>query len=142
GISGGDFFVSSGTTAATIAVDPAIAAAPSKVAAAKAPGEVGDATIALAIGGLRGDASVDVAYRQLVTQIGSDSQDAHGSLANAKLLADALSSRRDSISGVSLDEEMTNLMRFQRGFQASSRALNAMDEMVELLVTRTGRVGL
>ena len=33
-------------------------------------------------------------------------------------------------------------MRFQRGFQASSRALTAMDEMIDLLVNRTGRVGL
>ena len=57
------------------------------------------------------------------------------------MLADALSSRRDSVSGVSLDEEMTNLMRFQRGFQASSRALTAMDDMIEMLISRTGKVG-
>jgi flagellar hook-associated protein 1 FlgK len=142
GIAGGDFFLASGTTAATIAVDPAILASPARVAAAKAPGEYGDATVALSIGGLRDDNSIDVAYRQLVTTIGADSQEAQRSLANSTLLADALSSRRESISGVSLDEEMTNLMRFQRGFQASSRALNAMDEMIDLLVNRTGRVGL
>ena len=46
------------------------------------------------------------------------------------------------MSGVSLDEEMTNLIKFQRGFQASSRALNVMDDMLELLITRTGRAGL
>jgi flagellar hook-associated protein 1 FlgK len=142
GIAGGDFFLASGTTAATIAVDPAVVAAPARIAAANAPGEYGDAKVALAIGDLRGDASIDVAYRRLVTTVGSDSQEAQRSLANATVLADALSSRRDSISGVSLDEEMTNLMRFQRGFQASSRALNAMDEMIDLLVNRTGRVGL
>jgi len=142
GIAGGDFFLASGTTAATIAVDPALLGAPSKVAAAKAPGEYGDATVALSIGGLRDDSSIDVAYRQLVTTIGADSQEAQRSLSNATVLADALSSRRDSISGVSLDEEMTNLLRFQRGFQASSRALNAMDEMIDLIVNRMGRVGL
>jgi flagellar hook-associated protein 1 FlgK len=142
GVAGSDFFASSGTTAATIAVDPGIVASPGKIAAAKAPGEYGDATVALAIGDLQGDNSIDVAYRQLVTTIGADSQESQRSLANATLLADALSSRRDSISGVSLDEEMTNLMKFQRGFQASSRALNAMDEMIDLLVNRTGKVGL
>ena len=57
-------------------------------------------------------------------------------------LADALRDKRDSISGVSLDEEMTNLTRYQRGFQASARALSAMDEMIDQLVNRTGRVGL
>ena len=46
------------------------------------------------------------------------------------------------MSGVSLDEEMTNLVRFQRGYQASARALTAMDEMLDTLITRTGRVGL
>jgi flagellar hook-associated protein 1 FlgK len=142
GIAGGAFFAPAGTTAATIAVDAAVLAAPARIAAAKAPGEFGDATVALQIAGLRDDAATDTAYRQLVTKIGADSQDAQRSLANATLLADALASRRDSISGVSLDEEMTNLIRFQRGFQASSRALNAMDEMIELLVNRTGRLGL
>ena len=142
GIGGGDFFLASGTTAATIAVDPTILASPARVAAAKAPGEYGDATVALSIGGLRDDSSIDVAYRQLVTTIGADSQEAQRSLSNATVLADALSSRRDSISGVSLDEEMTNLLRYQRGFQASSRALNAMDEMIDLIVNRMGRVGL
>ena len=75
----------------------------------RAPASTATRPIALAIGDLRDDNAIDVAYRQLVTKIGSDSQEAQRSLANATLLADALSSRRDSISGVSLDEEMTNL---------------------------------
>ena len=47
-----------------------------------------------------------------------------------------------SVSGVSIDGEMTNLVRFQRGYQASARALNAMDDMIDLLINRTGRLGL
>jgi flagellar hook-associated protein 1 FlgK len=46
------------------------------------------------------------------------------------------------VSGVSLDEEMTDILRFQRGFQAAGRALTAMDQLIEMLVSRTGRVGL
>ena len=46
------------------------------------------------------------------------------------------------MSGVSLDEEMTNMIRFQRGYQASSRAMSTMDEMLDTLINRTGRVGL
>jgi flagellar hook-associated protein 1 FlgK len=45
-------------------------------------------------------------------------------------------------SGVSLDEEMTNLVRFQRGYQASARAMSTFDEMLDGLINRTGRVGL
>jgi flagellar hook-associated protein 1 FlgK len=46
------------------------------------------------------------------------------------------------VSGVSIDEEMTNLVKFQRAYQASARAMNAMDDMLELLITRTGRAGV
>ena len=45
-------------------------------------------------------------------------------------------------SGVSLDEEMSNLVRFQRAYQASARAMSTMDEMLDVLINRTGRVGL
>jgi len=57
-------------------------------------------------------------------------------------LAGSLDDKRQSVSGVSLDEEMTNLVKFQRGYQASSRALSAMDEMIDQLINRTGKVGL
>jgi flagellar hook-associated protein 1 FlgK len=38
-------------------------------------------------------------------------------------------------------EEMTNMIRFQRGYQASSRAMSTMDEMLDVLINRTGLVG-
>ena len=44
--------------------------------------------------------------------------------------------------GVSMDEEMSNLVRFQRAYQASARAMSTMDEMLDVLINRTGRVGL
>ena len=37
---------------------------------------------------------------------------------------------------------MTNLISFQRGYQASARAMTTMDEMLDVLINRTGRVGL
>ena len=144
---GGTFFnVTSGNEAATIAVDPLLLASPSLVAASST-GTPGDAGNALALADLQqsplmAGATIDTAYSQLVTQIGSDSQQAQQNLANATSLVDALTNRRQSVSGVSLDEEMTNLLQFQRGFQASARALNAMDEMIDQLINRTGRVGL
>ena len=42
---------------------------------------------------------------------------------------------------MSLDEEMGNLVRFQRAYQASSRAMSTMDEMLDVLINRTGWVG-
>jgi flagellar hook-associated protein 1 FlgK len=136
----GPFF--SGTTAADIAVDAGVAGDPKLIAASDAANQPGNAQNALAIAGLRGGASIDGAYTTLIAQIGADSQDAQRNAKNAAALTDALENRRQSISGVSVDEEMTNLVRFQRGFQASARALSAMDEMIDTLINRTGKVGL
>lgn len=146
GTAGGAFFsYTVGAEAATFAVAAPLAADPSLVAASDTPGaaglQAGNGGNAILVGRLRGDPTVDGAYAQLVTDVGAASQDASRALSNSNVLADSISQRRASLSGVSLDEEMTNLMKYQRGFQAASRALNAMDDMLELLITRTGRVG-
>jgi flagellar hook-associated protein 1 FlgK len=142
--SGGQLFT--GTGAATIAWNPAVQADPGLIAAS-GNGQPGNADAALQQAALRtsaviGSSSITTAYTQLVTTVGSDAREAQTNLANATVLADSLENRRQSISGVSLDEEMVSLVKFQRAYQASARALSAMDEMIELLVTRTGRVGL
>ena len=48
---------------------------------------------------------------------------------------------RDSEQGVDWNEELTNMIRFQKGFSACSRMLTAMDEMLDRLVNGTGVVG-
>lgn len=148
GASGGAFFTyTPGAEASSLDLSAAIVADPRLIAASDtAPGiagaQSGNGANAISIAALVADPTVGGAYTQLVNQIGSDTQEVGRDLGNANALADTLEARRQSVSGVSLDEEMTNLIRYQRGFQASSRALNAMDDMLELLITRTGRVGL
>lgn len=148
GAAGGPFFTyTGGSEATTLAVSGAITANPlliatSDTAPGTATGKAGNSGNAIAIAGLRGDTAIDGAYVQLVNKIGADSQESRRELDNANTLTTALENRRQSVSGVSLDEEMTNLIKFQRGFQASSRALNVMDDMLDLLITRTGRAGL
>jgi flagellar hook-associated protein 1 len=135
-----------GTSASTISV----LVTPAQVAAASAAGVPGDNTNALRMAALAtdttlsplGGATIDGSYAQLVTTIGSDSATATRNATNAQVLVDSLTNRRTSISGVSLDEEMTNLIRYQQGYQAAARALTSMDDALELLITRTGRVGL
>ena len=61
--------------------------------------------------------------------------------ANLQTTVTAINDQRQSVSGVSLDEEMTNLISFQRGYQASARTLTAMDEMLETLIEHTGHGG-
>ena len=50
--------------------------------------------------------------------------------------------RRDQVSGVSMDEEMSNMLRFQHAYNASARVMTTMDEMLDTLINRMGRVGL
>jgi flagellar hook-associated protein 1 len=132
-----------GSDASDLAVAPALFADPKLIAAASATSTgTGDGSTALAVASLRGTLAIDGSYNALVTTVGSDSQEAQRSAANAKVLVDALENRRTSISGVSLDEEMTNLVRFQRAYQSTARALTAMDDMISYLISSTGRVGL
>ena len=100
-----------------------------------------DNSLALAISNLRGG-DADKRYQQLVTRMGNEVAQASRSQATARVLTDNLSDRRESVSGVSLDEEMTNIIRFQRAYQASARAMSTTDEMLDTLINRAGRVGL
>jgi flagellar hook-associated protein 1 len=134
----------------TDATDIGVSVTAAQIAAASSANAPGDNTNALAIAAIQNDptlaplngATIDGAYDQLVTTIGSDSQQAQRSTTNANVIVQSLQNQRDSVTNVSLDEEMTNLVMYQQGYQASARALTAMDDVLELLITRTGRVGL
>jgi flagellar hook-associated protein 1 FlgK len=103
--------------------------------------DAGANDLALRIAELRGDAP-DESYRSFVARVGVEVRESRRLEANAEVLTDAVQDRRESVAGVSLDEEMGNLVRFQRAYQASSRAMSTMDEMLDVLINRTGRVGL
>jgi flagellar hook-associated protein 1 FlgK len=126
----------SGTTAATLAV----AVKPSEVQASGTKA-VGGNEVARAIAALRGGAA-EQGYAALVEKVGSDVRTAGDEQSNLQTTVTAISDQRQGVSGVSLDEEMTNLITFQRGYQASARTLTAMSEMLETLIEHTGVVGL
>ena len=125
-----------GTTAATIEV--AVTAAQVQTSSTAAPG---GNDVALAIAALRGG-NADQSYSALIERVGSDVQSARNDQTNLQTTVTAVDNQRQSVSGVSLDEEMTNLIAFQRGYQASARTLTAMDAMLETLIEHTGIVGL
>ena len=130
------FSATSGSEASTLAV--AVTAANVKPGSNAAPGAN---DLALQIGAMRGQLA-DQRYADLVGTIGADSASAGRQLETSQALVDAADTRRQEVSGVAMDEEVTNMIRFQRGYQASSRVMSTMDEMLDVLINRTGRVGL
>jgi flagellar hook-associated protein 1 len=126
----------SGETAATLAV----AVTPAEVQTSSTESAGGN-DVALAIAALRGGPA-DQSYSALVERLGSDVRGAQDDSNNLRTTVTAINNQRQSVSGVSLDEEMTNLISFQRGYQAAARTLTAMDSMLETLIEHTGVVGL
>ena len=61
---------------------------------------------------------------------------------NSTILTISAENQRQSISGVSLDEEMTNLIKYQHAYNGASRVITTMDDALDVLINRTGRVGL
>jgi flagellar hook-associated protein 1 FlgK len=125
----------------TGANDIAVVATGTTVTATTAGGAAGDNSVAIAIAALRGGA-VDTAYAGLVRQIGGDVANANAANATATSVLASIDGQRQSVSGVSMDEEMTNLIKFQRGYQAAARALTTMDDILNTLINSTGRVGM
>ena len=60
---------------------------------------------------------------------------------SARALTHFAQLRQESVSGVSLDEELVDLLRFQQAYAAAARFLTVIDEALEVLVNRTGHVG-
>lgn len=125
-----------GATAATLKV--AVNASEVQTSSSASPG---GNDIALAIAGLRGG-TAQQSYSGLIGLVGSRVSGAQNEQANLQTTLTAIGNQRQSVSGVSLDEEMTNLISYQRGYQASARTLTVMDEMLETLIEKTGRAGL
>jgi flagellar hook-associated protein 1 FlgK len=137
---GGTFFTHGTPAGATLDVAAPIQAAPASIRSGS--GDSGSNDIALAVSKLSGSSGIDGVYKAFVAKVGSDLNEATRMTSNAQVLVNSVEDRRQSVSGVSMDEEMSNLVKFQRAYQASARAMSTMDEMLDVLINRTGKVGL
>ena len=70
----------------------------------------------------------------LTGQVGQDAAQARDSAQATQALQQQLQNQRDSFSGVNLNEELTNLLRYQRAFQASAEAINVGNEVLDELM--------
>ena len=73
-------------------------------------------------------------YQGIVSEAGTLSGAASDSLTFDNNLLTELSNRRESLSGVSLDEEAVNLIKYQRSFQAGARMINVTDELLQTIL--------
>ena len=115
------------------------------VAAAKngPPALAGDGSNASAISDLQyarnllaATATYDEFYEGLVSSLGAATREAERLESAQTLVSARLEQVRLSASGVSLDEEMVDLMRFQRAYEAAARIVSVVDEMLDALINR------
>lgn len=77
-------------------------------------------------------------FSTVVSGLGGQVSSSSVNLENQQLLQGAVVDQRDSVSGVSLDEETTDLLRYQRAFQASARFVTVMDDLLSTIVNQLG----
>jgi len=147
GTTGVNFFDTKYTDAFNIKVNSDIEFDVSKIASS-ASGEVGDNTIALAIQDLRNKGVLDNNsttlndyYNSLVGGMGIEANKAKSFNSNYELLVKQIEFSRQSVQGVSLDEEMTNMVKYQHAYDAAARVITSMDQALDTVISRMGIVG-
>ncbi len=85
--------------------------------------------------------SVDDAYREFVNNISTETSKSIKFCEAQEVLVTQIENKRQSVSGVSLDEEMTNMLKFHHAYNASARMINVIDSMIDKVVNETGRAG-
>jgi len=97
-----------------------------------------DETITYTGQGARTD-TLDGFYNSLIAEIGLKGRNVSSDLEYNKLVYDQLSEIRDATSGVSLDEEMANLIKFQHAYSAAAKLISTSDEMLKTLLDSVQR---
>ena len=146
------FSATAGQEANTIAVNPTLVAHPEELAAAAVPTSSaspipppGDASNAVLLAGLKdktvttlGDPlrgkTLQSFYQQTVSDAGGRAASAKTAAASAQANDTQVTQQRSSVTGVSTDDEMINMMKYQRAYQASARVVQTMDDMVGTLI--------
>lgn len=105
--------------------------------------EQGDNTLILAIAELDGaefsglgDRSFSSFYRATISDLAQNVATVESRLEDEGIVFNLLKEQQDSVSGVSIDEEMTDMMKFQRAFEATARHIKAIDEMLDVIINR------
>lgn len=111
---------------------------PSKIAVS-ADGTPGNGDIALQIADLNNQQLINgstlvESYSSLISDVGSDKASSDSLSSSSALVLQQLQTQKSSYSGVSLDEEMANVIKFQRSYDASAKLISIADEMLQTLL--------
>jgi flagellar hook-associated protein 1 FlgK len=137
---GVDFFTGNGALDIQVSAD--LLADPRLLAASSAGGGYADNTNALALSALAGDADgPDQLYRAMIVELGVEAQAVNRRVGIQTAVTAQVDDARDAQAGVNLDEEMTNMLSYQRAYEAAARFMTAIDQMLDTLVNSTGLVG-
>ncbi|MCL2225812.1 MAG: flagellar basal body protein [Defluviitaleaceae bacterium] len=85
--------------------------------------------------------NIQDAYMRITGMIATETAEASSKVTTQTIQVDQAQNMRMAIKGVSMDEEMSAMLRFQFAFQAASRVFNVIDSMIDTIVNGTGRVG-
>ena len=141
GATGRDFFDATAPSAGSIRLSNDVLADSHAIAASGDPTAQGDNTVALDIANLRtqsvlngGTETIETFAANLVGDIGAGVQTASLQAVGQTAVLDHISGMEQGVSGVSLDEEMTNLIQYQQAFAASARVLDTAQQMFDTLL--------
>ncbi len=133
-----DFFT--GTDARSIGVNSVISGNINNVATS-GDGSPGDNSIALQIANIQNaqilngnTISIGQFYNGFVSSLGTDIQSAATENSSTMLVMEQLTTQQNSVAGVSIDEEMTNLIKYQHGFDAAARVINTVNDMFKTII--------
>lgn len=135
-------------SAANIKVNDKIADDPNKLRASSDPDEEGNGKNAKRLADVQfsalpelGNATLENYFQGVIGRLGVDGLQAERNTVNTVTLLGAVEHRRASISAVSLDEEMTDMIRFQQAYNASARMITVVDETLDKIINGMGVVG-
>ncbi|MGM7702918.1 flagellar hook-associated protein FlgK [Pseudalkalibacillus sp. Hm43] len=117
--------------------------------AASMDGNPGDGSNALNLADVKdqtlafntGNATFQSYFEGAIGEMAVSAQQANRLVENSNTLKQSVEERRQSVSGVSLDEEMTKMMQFQHAYNAAARNITSIDEMLDRIINGMGRVG-
>jgi flagellar hook-associated protein 1 len=139
GNSGAKFFT--GSNAANIGVNSTVVNDPSTFQASGTVGANGDNTVVLALTNLSSQSVAGLNnqtfsqnYAQTIGTFGSSLQSVNEQLTNSTAVSQMLTSQRNTETGVDTDTEMTNLLQFQKAYEASAELITTVNEMLETVL--------